>query len=754
MRRSSFVVLIAVAAGLLLGGCSSNEAAKQKFLASGDRFVAQKKYKEAIVQYRNALQKDPRFAEARLKLAKAYEQVSDPANALREFVRSADLMPNDDEVQLKAGSYLFLARQFEDARARAQKVLDRSPRNVAARILLGNTLAGLKDLDAALTEMEEASKLDPALAAPQTNIGYLELARGRKAEAEQAFKQAIDADAKSIDARLALANFYLADARMEDAEQTLKEALALKPGDTLANRAMAAFYLTQKRSPEAEPFLKAAAESGDDAESKLELADYYARSNRDADAIGVLTPLLKVETAFADAAVRLADIDARQGHKDAAYARLADLLKREPRHARALTLRGRLRLGDKKTAEAIADFKAATAADPLFTTPHFMLAGAYEATNTPDAAMAEYEAILKITPSSDRAAFGLARLALASGKAEVAVQYAQQAVTARPDNVEARLVFARALAMHGEANRSVSELQTLTQQYPDNADARAALGTLMLSGGNFADARRWFDAALALDPQNVEASTGLVNVDLGTKRTAEARERLDARMAQAPVNPALSVIAAATYARMGDNRRAEEVLLQTIQADPSRLPPYVLLGRLYLSENRLDEARTQFETLLARDPKSIGAATMLGIILEQQHKPADAQKMYEQALGIQPSAPVAANNLAWMYSNNGANLDIALQLAQTAKSRLPDEPEVNDTLGWIYYKKNMPEQAIPALQQSVERAPKNAEFQFHLGLAYAKAGNTKAARTALEAALQINPAFAGADEARRVLATL
>src|SRR5262245_36695596 len=58
---------------LALGACSKNpEVAKKEFLASGDALVAQGKLSEAIVQYRNAVQQDPRFGEARLRLADTY----------------------------------------------------------------------------------------------------------------------------------------------------------------------------------------------------------------------------------------------------------------------------------------------------------------------------------------------------------------------------------------------------------------------------------------------------------------------------------------------------------------------------------------------------------------------------------------------------------------------------------------------------------------------------------------------------------
>ena len=67
-------------------------------------------------------------------------------------------------------------------------------------------------------------------------------------------------------------------------------------------------------------------------------------------------------------------------------------------------------------------------------------------------------------------------------------------------------------------------------------------------------------------------------------------------------------------------------------------------------------------------------------------------------LAASPRAIVAANNLAWLYAENGGNLDVALSLAQTASQQAPDDPKVNDTLGWIFYKKSLAGQAVAALQ--------------------------------------------------------
>ena len=169
-------------------------------MQSGDAFRQQKKVKEAIVQYRNAVKQDPRFGEARFKLAEAYAEDGDWRRAGREYIRAADLMPKDVQAQLKAGRFLLFARQFQDATTRAHNALALDRRNVEAQVLLGNALAGLKDVEGAIEEIQEAIELDPGHALGYVSLGALEHAAGRQADAEAAFRKAIDADPKSIPA--------------------------------------------------------------------------------------------------------------------------------------------------------------------------------------------------------------------------------------------------------------------------------------------------------------------------------------------------------------------------------------------------------------------------------------------------------------------------------------------------------------------------------------------------------------------------
>jgi Flp pilus assembly protein TadD len=88
-----------VLSALTLTGCSKDpEVAKREFMESGDRYVAEGKMSEAIIEYRNAVQQDPLYGEARVKLAAALRETGDVANALRESIRAADVLATEPKL--------------------------------------------------------------------------------------------------------------------------------------------------------------------------------------------------------------------------------------------------------------------------------------------------------------------------------------------------------------------------------------------------------------------------------------------------------------------------------------------------------------------------------------------------------------------------------------------------------------------------------------------------------------------------------
>jgi tetratricopeptide (TPR) repeat protein len=280
------------------------------------------------------------------------------------------------------------------------------------------------------------------------------------------------------------------------------------------------------------------------------------------------------------------------------------------------------------------------------------------------------------------------------------------------------------------------------------------MGTILLAKRDPAGARNYYNAALAIDPTFTEAIGGLSALDVASRNAEGATKRIETAVASSPKSEETLMMAARFYGATGNYSSAEQSLRQAVDANPANLQAYQMLGQLYLSQRKLDDAKKEYEALAERDPSSVTAPTLVGMILEAQNNPAEARTRYERVLERNPNAAVAANNLAWIMSESGGNLDLALQHAQTAKAAMPNRPEVSDTLGWIYYKKNMPSQAIAALTDSAGRDPKNPLFFYHLGMAHAKAGNKEKARVALEKALSLRSDFPGSDEARETLQTL
>jgi tetratricopeptide (TPR) repeat protein len=754
MRRVSITVLAAIVIAMTSAACSKDpQKAKVEYFESGNRYFDQKKYQEAVVEYRNAIQQDPKYGEARYKLAETYAKLDDARNAYREYIRAADLLPANADAQLRAGTLLLLAGQYEDARTRADKVLATQPKHIEAQVLRANALAGLKNMEAAIEEINEAIALDPSKATTYANLGALEQVRGRAVEAEAAFKKAIEADPKSVIALLAYSNFLIAAGRGQEAEGSIKQALTIEPKNTLANRALAALYMSSNRRQEAEPVLKVLAENGD-ATSRLQLADYYLGMNRPDDAMPLLEAVSKENAHFAEAKARVAAIQFAQGKKPEANKTVDEVLAKQPNNAMLLLAKARLLLADRNVNEAVVKAKAAISADPTSIGAHYMLGSLQASRGEAEEAMASFREVLKLNPRAVAAQLQLSQLELSRGSSESSLQLAQDAVSNQPNNPLARLMLVRSLTARGELARAETEVKGLLTKYPNAAAVHAQAGMIALQRQDVAVARRSFEKALTIDQNSMEALTGLVMLDIGTRQPAEAIKRIDERLAKTPNVAGVHMLSARAHLANKDAAGAEAALRKAIELDSSLLQAYSLLGGIYLAQKKPDEAIAEFERIVAKQPKNISAHTMIGMILQAQGKGAEAQKRYEQVVTIDSRAAVAANNLAWIYAEADVNLDQALSLAQAAKAELPDQPEVNDTLGYVYLKKNLAALAVPPLRLSVEKDPKNPVYHYRLGVAYSKTGDKDGARKELQEALKLNATFPGADDAKQILASL
>src|SRR5438105_8459999 len=129
MRTWFLLALLAVC--LCLGvGCSRDpEMAKRRYLESGQRYMEKGKFKEASIQFRNALQLDPRFVEAYYKLASVHIALREWQEAFNALQEAVELDPSRMDAHLSLGMLYLSAREFDRAADEGKVVLQPDPRN-------------------------------------------------------------------------------------------------------------------------------------------------------------------------------------------------------------------------------------------------------------------------------------------------------------------------------------------------------------------------------------------------------------------------------------------------------------------------------------------------------------------------------------------------------------------------------------------------------------------------------------------------
>src|SRR5262249_50550621 len=128
-RSQSLIFSLAIALAAATA-CSSPEMQKRRHFERGNQYAAEKRDEFAVVEYANAVRLDPKFGEARLKLAETFERMNNLKAAAPEFIRAADALPDNRDVQIKATEILLLGGRFDDAKARASTLLARNPKDV------------------------------------------------------------------------------------------------------------------------------------------------------------------------------------------------------------------------------------------------------------------------------------------------------------------------------------------------------------------------------------------------------------------------------------------------------------------------------------------------------------------------------------------------------------------------------------------------------------------------------------------------
>jgi tetratricopeptide (TPR) repeat protein len=198
----------------------------------------------------------------------------------------------------------------------------------------------------------------------------------------------------------------------------------------------------------------------------------------------------------------------------------------------------------------------------------------------------------------------------------------------------------------------------------------------------------------------------------------------------------------------GDRSLARTAFHAAIAADPTYLNADLGLIQVDMADRKWDDARKKLNAILSVREEST-ARLWLGMVEEANGNHELALGHFRRAADGDSQNPLALNNLAYLILKSGKNPDEALKYAQKAAEMAPDDPDTNDTLGWVLYTKGAYAMAVRHLELAAKGG--GAVPKFHLAMAYAKAGDAAKGRAVLSEALKVDSKVAEAKEARELL---
>jgi Tfp pilus assembly protein PilF len=262
MKRLSIVRLVFVVGCMaaFLAGCSRDpNVRKQKYFESGERYFNNGKYREAVIQYRNAINVDGSFADAHYQLAQSYMKLQDWPHAYAEINRTVELQPENYKARLDLANMLTLDGQGENLKAAQDQVdilMKAQPNNADNHIAQAGILERQQRLNEAIAEMQKAIALDPSRGEVYYDLANLQAKANLPEAAETSYKKAIELKASGVDPRLALAAFYQSRNRFAEAEQQVRQVIDSDRKNVDARAAMAKLYISEGKRAEAETFLR------------------------------------------------------------------------------------------------------------------------------------------------------------------------------------------------------------------------------------------------------------------------------------------------------------------------------------------------------------------------------------------------------------------------------------------------------------------------------------------------------------------
>ena len=711
--RTVLIIALLVFTG---AGCTK-EASKARSLAKAKSDFESGAYEKAKIEYLSVLRLGGQTPDPAVfaRLGEIWFEEGAPLKAGPFLVKARELAPNDLENRLRLARVYKAMGNLAEAKKEILFVLQQSPDNGEALLLLTEISFTPDELKAAEQSLQQFPKKESVLF------------------------------------QLAAANVALRKSDPGRAQELVAHAISLDPKSAKAHLSMAIVHLFQKDPKGATAEFKTAADLAPPRSSmKMSYAEFEVQTGEVDKAVAYLKELTSQTPDFFPAWALLSRIAFTQKKYDEALALLENVLSRDSDNPDARLLQAKNWLAKQENKKAIDGLERLSHSYPSSPAIKFELARAYLQDNKSAQATAALTAAIVANPNYPDAVLLLAQINIRNGQAATAVSALEGLLQKQPELKQAQALLADAYREVGRLDDAATLIRQQIEKTPAQAEPYLLLGLIQRQQKKNEEARRSFEKVLELAPGNIEALNQLVELNLVAGDFDNALRMVQRQKEKKPGDATPYLLEGKVRTAKKEWAEAEAALKKAIELGPELASAYDLLVAIYLATDRLPQAKSELETIISKSPQNEGALMTLALIKEKQKDYAGAAEAYEKVLVFKGNSMPALNNLSYLYSERLNQSGKALELARKARALAPTNPLVADTLGWVLFQQGEYGQALDLSEEAAGKSD-NPEVQYHLGMAYYMMGNTGSAQSAFQRALSSTADFPNrADAQRRV----
>jgi putative PEP-CTERM system TPR-repeat lipoprotein len=707
--RNPLAASLALAVVLATGACDrTKNTTDVEFVQKAKAFQEQGKLDSAAIELKNALYKNPRNAEARLRLGEVYASMGLGERAENELRRAKELGIDEEALKVPLGQAIVQQRDYSRALKEA-KSGSRTPRSNVAKLLdiqanahigLGNFDEGCNRFqlshesdgkyipaywglarcammqnkpDESRTLLQEALKVEESNAGTWSQLGNLERATRRWPEAETAYSNALKFDSGNVDALLGRALIEIETNRLNEAQQDVDAAGRRHETNPVVNYVRGVIRFKQGQLAEAKTLLQTA-----------------LRANPD----------------YLPAVLWLGLTNFAHGDNEQAAAQFRQYAQRVPNtNVNALLALTEARLGRRSDAQqTLRQLGNVDVNDPKSLA---LLAQANMSIGENEVAAKYWAKAIKERPEAADLRVAFAETLARTGNRAEALQQLESAVHLDSGMLDANAALIQNLIRDKQFDKALTEVEALEAKQPKNSAIANMKGTVYLAKDDAANARKNFERALTLDPPSMAAGMNLAQMDLRDKKPELARERFQVILAKDGKNVGAMIALAAIAAATSQESEFVAWLEKAAKAGPSISRPRVMLARYYLEKNDARQALLWAGQANDAEPNNFEALDALGTTQLAVGENQNAVITYRKLANRFPNSPMAHFRLATAQvgANDVTSAEASLKIALALK---PDYLEAEILLGSIQLGTRRYPEALQLSQRIQEQYPKSA----------------------------------------------